>query len=57
MDFEIHKDLLEREVRGLDVELTNLRIEHRRVTEQIVELERQRYELVCRIDGQNRLPT
>ena len=51
----MHKELLEREVRGLDIELQNLRLEHRKITEQIVELERQRYELVCRIDGQNQL--
>lgn len=48
---EIPKDLLEKEVRGLDIELSELRKQHRQITEQIVELERQRYGLVCRIDG------
>lgn len=52
---EIPKELLEKELRGLDIELEELRKKHRHTTEQIVELERQRYELVCRIDGTGQL--
>lgn len=55
MSQEIHRQLMEKEVRGLDIELSNLRSEHRRITEQIVELERMRYELICRIDGQSQM--
>lgn len=49
------KEMLEREIHGIDCELQILRTQHQTVVKQIVELERQRYELVCRLNGYEEL--
>lgn len=46
---EVPLDLLERELRGLEMELSNLRQQHKTVTDRIVELERERFELDCKV--------
>lgn len=49
---EIPVELLEREMHGLEVELSQLRQQHKTVTDRIVELERERFELDCKIRAQ-----
>lgn len=46
---EIPVELLERELHGLEVELSQLRQQHKTVTDRIVELERERFALDCKI--------
>lgn len=46
---EIPVELLERERHGLEVELSQLRHQHKTVTDRIVELEREHFELDCKI--------
>lgn len=46
---EIPVELLEREMHGLEVELSQLRQQHKTVTDRIVELERERFALDCKI--------
>lgn len=45
----IPTELLERELHGLEVELSQLRQQHKVVTDRIVELERERFALDCKI--------
>lgn len=52
---EVPLDLLERELRGLEVELSQLRQQHKTVTDRIVELERERFALDCRIRSAKKL--
>ena len=52
---EIPVELLERELHGMDTELEALRVQHKTVTDRIVELERERYELVCKINRTDQL--
>lgn len=42
-------ELLERELRGMEVELSQLRQQHKTITDRIVELERERFALDCKI--------
>lgn len=49
---EIPVELLEREMHGMEVELHELRAQHKTVTDRIVELERERFELDCKIRAQ-----
>lgn len=46
---EIPLELLEREMHGLEVELSQLRHQHKVITDRIVELERERFALDCKI--------
>ena len=55
MDRKLRREMLEREIHGLDVELGILREQHQKITSDIVQLEQTRYELVCSIDGMEQL--
>ena len=46
---EVPLELLELECNGMESELRELRQQHKTVTDRIVELERQRFELDCKI--------
>lgn len=46
---QIPTELLERELHGMEVELSNLRHQHKTITDRIVQLERERFELDCKI--------
>lgn len=49
---EIPVELLERELHGLQVELSSLKSQHKTITDRIVELERERFALDCKIRKQ-----
>lgn len=49
---DIPVELLEKELRGLEVELHELRAQHKTITDRIVELERERFALDCKIRKQ-----
>lgn len=51
---EVPVELLELELHGADVELQELRRQHKTVTDRIVELERIRFELDCKIRSQRK---
>lgn len=55
MDKEIPLEFLERELHGMEAELQELRYQHKIVTDRIVELERERFTLDCKIRAR-RLP-
>lgn len=46
---EIPLELLERELHGLQVELSQLRQQHKTIADRIVELERERFALDCKV--------
>lgn len=52
---EVPVELLERELHGLQVELSQLRQQHKVITDRIVELERIRFALDCKIRSQQKL--
>jgi prefoldin subunit 5 len=58
VDSEIPVELLERELNGMDLELQELRRQHKAITDRIVELERERFALDCKIRAitQRQLP-
>ena len=58
MESEIPVELLVCELHGMEVELQILRQQHKTVTDRIVELERERFTLDCKIRaiGQLQLP-
>ena len=55
MEKEIPTELLQRELHGVDCELSQLRSQHKTVTDRIVELERERFALDCKIRKQIQL--
>jgi len=52
---EIPVELLERELHGIEVELSQLRQQHKVVTDRIVELEQERCDLICKINSSQQL--
>lgn len=48
----IPTELLERELHGLDTEISQLKSQHKTITDRIVELERERFALDCKIRKQ-----
>lgn len=52
---DIPVELLEKELRGLEVELQELRHQHKTVADRIVELERERFALDCKIRSQRKM--
>lgn len=52
---EIPVELLERELHGIDVELSNLRQQHKVVTDNIFKLEQERCDLICKINSEQQL--
>jgi len=53
---EIPVELLERELHGMEVELSELRAQHKTVTDRIVELERERFALDCKVRARRMSP-
>ena len=53
---EIPVELLERELAGVDLELQNLRLNHKTITDRIVELERERFALDCKVRARRMSP-
>lgn len=50
---ELPKEMLEKELAGMELELSELRHEHKTVTDRIVVLERERFALDCKIRAIN----
>lgn len=52
---DIPVELLEKELRGMEVELSNLRQQHKVVTDSIFKLEQERCDLICKINSEQQL--
>lgn len=55
VDPELRREMLERELHGINVELEAKRIEHRVLVEQIAALEQDRCDIICLLEPENTL--